>query len=268
MNTTVIVATHKEYPMPSDPLYLPVQAGRVLHAPLPYTGDDGGENISEKNGTFCELTCLYWAWKNLPDAEAVGLCHYRRYLAGKGAAGTDAFPAAETMDSGFQKKAVRILTAAEAEELLEKTPVLLPKKRNYFIETGYNQYVHAHHEEDLLLTRSILKERYPAYVPAFDRTLSRKMGHRFNMFVMRRDLLERYCSWLFDVLFTLEERLDISAYSDYDKRVFGFVAERLLDVWLETENIPYRELPVLHLESQHWLKKGTAFLKRKFRGRK
>ena len=55
--------------------------------------------------------------------------------------------------------------------------------------------------------------------------------------------------------------------SDYDKRVFGFVAERLLDVWLETNHIQYLELPVLHLESQHWLKKGTAFLKRKFRGR-
>ncbi|MBP5744203.1 MAG: DUF4422 domain-containing protein, partial [Oscillospiraceae bacterium] len=82
MKTIVIVATHKEYPMPVDPLYLPVQAGRALHAPLAYTGDDTGENISGKNKNFCELTCLYWAWKNL-DADAVGHCHYRRYLAGK-----------------------------------------------------------------------------------------------------------------------------------------------------------------------------------------
>ena len=87
------------------------------------------------------------------------------------------------------------------------------------------------------------------------------------MFIMRHDLLDRYCSWLFDILFELKARLDISGYSDYDKRVFGFVAERLLDVWLETNHIQYLELPVLHLESQHWLKKGTAFLKRKFRGR-
>ena len=61
MKTIVLVAAHKEYPMPVDPLYLPVQAGRALHAPLPYTGDDTGENISEKNKIFCELTCLYWA---------------------------------------------------------------------------------------------------------------------------------------------------------------------------------------------------------------
>ncbi|MBO6016809.1 MAG: DUF4422 domain-containing protein [Oscillospiraceae bacterium] len=266
MKTIVIVATHKEYPMPVDPLYLPVQAGRALHAPLAYTGDDTGENISGKNKNFCELTCLYWAWKNL-DADAVGLCHYRRYLAGRGSGGEKPLGELTTGDKAFDRKTSRILTAREAEALLQKAPVLLPKKRDYYIETGYSQYVHAHHEEDLTVTRAILSARYPDYVEAFDRTLARTKGHRFNMFIMRRDLLDQYCSWLFGVLFELEARLDISAYSDYDKRVFGFVAERLLDVWLETNHIQCLELPVLHLESQHWLKKGTAFLKRKFRGR-
>ena len=265
MKTIVLVAAHKEYPMPVDPLYLPVQAGRALHAPLPYTGDDTGENISGKNKNYCELTCLYWAWRNL-DADAVGLCHYRRYLAGKGSTGEKPFGELTTGDKAFDRRASRILTAQEAEALLRKAPVLLPKKRNYYIETGYSQYAHAHHEEDLTATRAILSERCPDYVEAFDRTLARTKGHRFNMFIMRHDLLDRYCRWLFDILFELEARLDISGYSDYDKRVFGFVAERLLDVWLETNHIQYLELPVLHLESQHWLKKGTAFLKRKFRG--
>ncbi len=247
MKTVIVVAAHKEYRMPADPLYLPVQAGRALHAPLPYTGDDSGENISGKNPNYCELTCLYWAWKNL-DAEAVGLCHYRRYFAGR----------------PFGERWSRILTAAQAERLLEKAPAVLPRKRNYYIETGYSQYAHAHHVEDLIITRAILEEKWPEYVPAFDRTLSRTTGHRFNMLLMRRELLDRYCSWLFAVLAELESRLDISAYSDNDKRVFGFVGERLLDVWVEMEKIPYCECPVIHMESQHWMKKGTAFLKRKF----
>ncbi|MCR5088591.1 MAG: DUF4422 domain-containing protein [Oscillospiraceae bacterium] len=247
MNIQIVVATHKEYRMPEDSLYLPVQAGRAQHAPLPYIGDNTGENISEKNPHYCELTCLYWAWKNL-DAEAVGLCHYRRYFAGK----------------SFGEKWSRLLTAQQAEKLLQKAPVILPKKREYWIETGYSQYAHAHHEEDLILTRAILEEKWPAYVPAFDGTLSRTRGHRFNMFLMRRDLLDRYCSWLFQVLAELETRLDISSYSSYDRRVYGFVGERLLDVWVETNQIPYCECPVLHMESQHWLKKGTAFLRRKF----
>ena len=80
-------------------------------------------------------------------------------------------------------------------------------------------------------------------------------------------MLDTYCTWLFDVLFELERRLDISDYSPYDARVFGFVAERLLDVWLGESSkrmgLHIVELPVIHLESQHWPKKALAFLKRK-----
>ena len=233
--------------MPQDPVYLPVQAGSALHEPLGFTGDDSGENISKKNPNYCELTCLYWAWKNL-DADALGLCHYRRYFAGR----------------RFGSRWDRILTGEQAEKLLLKAPVVLPKKRNYYIETGWSQYAHAHYEEDLLAVRAILKTRCPSYVPAFDRTLGRTTGHRFNMFIMRRETLDVYCTWLFGVLAELEAKLDISEYSSYDQRVFGFVAERLLDVWIETEGVLYCECPVIHMESQHWLKKGTAFLKRKF----
>ena len=248
MNIRIIVATHKEYAMPSDPMYLPMQVGASLHDSLPYTPDNTGDNISSRNPSFCELTGLYWAWKNL-DADVIGLCHYRRHFS-------------------LQQKGdkwSRILTGAQADRLFHKTAVILPKKRNYFIETGYSQYAHAHHEQDLIVTRSILERHYPAYVSAFDLTLKRTAGHRFNMFIMKRDLLDQYCTWLFDVLFRLEQELDISSYSDNDKRVFGFVAERLLDVWIETNQISYCEIPVLHMESQHWLKKGTSFLLRKFR---
>ena len=53
--------------MPDDPMYIPVQVGSALNPPLPYIGDDTGDNISERNPYFCELTGLYWAWKNLDD---------------------------------------------------------------------------------------------------------------------------------------------------------------------------------------------------------
>ena len=247
MRIQIVVAAHKLYPMPRDPVYLPVQAGRALHEPLGFTGDNSGENISAKNPYYCELTCLFWAWKNL-DADALGLCHYRRYFAGR----------------PFGSKWERILTGEQVEKLLSKVPAVLPKKRNYYIETGWSQYAHAHHEEDLIAVRAILEAQYPAYVPAFDRTLGRTKGHRFNMFIMRREALDDYCTWLFGVLAELEAKLDISEYSSNDQRVFGFVAERLLDVWIETEGVPYCECPVIHMESQHWLKKGSAFLKRKF----
>ena len=65
MNIKIIVATHKSYFIPEDSMYLPVQAGAAINAQLPYTGDNTGVNISAKNKNFCELTVLYWAWKNL-----------------------------------------------------------------------------------------------------------------------------------------------------------------------------------------------------------
>ena len=239
----VIVATHKSYRMPADACYLPVQVGAAGKESLGFQRDDAGENISARNANWCELTGLYWAWKNL-TAEAIGLVHYRRHFRGLGG----------------------IATGAEIAALLEKADVILPRKRNYFIETTRSQYVHAHHVEDLDVTRAILVERYPEYVKAFDAAMASTKGHRFNMFVMKRPQFDAYCTWLFDVLFELEKRLDISSYSPYDARVFGFVAERLLDVWIATNGVCFVELPVLHLESQHWPKKILAFLKRKFRG--
>ena len=88
------------------------------------------------------------------------------------------------------------------------------------------------------------------------------------MMVMKKPLFDDYCAWLFDILFELEKRLDISAYSAYDRRVFGFVAERILDVYIDARKIKYAELPVLNLESQHWPTKILRFLKRKFTARR
>lgn len=238
----IIVAAHKPYRMPEDACYLPLQVGAAAKDGFGFRRDDEGENISARNANWCELTGLYWAWKNL-KADAVGLVHYRRHFQGERG----------------------IATGAEIAALLEKADAVLPRKRNYFIETTRSQYVHAHHAEDLDVTRAILVERHPEYVKAFDAAMASTKGHRFNMFVMRRPQFDAYCTWLFDVLFELERRLDISSYSPYDARVFGFVAERLLDVWIAANGIRFAELPVLHVESQHWPRKIVNFLRRKFR---
>ena len=109
------------------------------------------------------------------------------------------------------------------------------------------------------MTRAIIARKCPEYLPAYDLYMSKTHGHHFNMFVMRHELLDHYCTWLFDILFELEKELDISHYSTNDKRVFGFVSERLLDAWLITNNISYEELAVLHMESQHWTAQRQRF---------
>lgn len=250
-NVKLLVAMHKPYALPGEEIYCPIQVGGAHIPGLEQAlRDDTGENIADKNSSYCELTALYWAWKNL-DADYIGLVHYRRYFAGR-------HPA--------RSKTGRIATGAEIEAALEQAPVILPRKRNYWIETTYSQYAHAHHKEDLDTVRQILAEQYPAYLPAFAAVMGRTDGHRFNMMVMRRDLLDAYCTWLFAVLAEAEQRMDIRGYDAYNRRVYGFLGERLLDIWVETNHVPYTELPMVFLENQHWLKKGTAFLRRKFRG--
>ena len=78
---------------------------------------------------------------------------------------------------------------------------------------------------------------------------------------------DRYCTWLFDILFELENRIDISSYNTYESRVFGFMAERLFNVWLEKQDIKKHELPVVFLENINWITKGSRFLMRKFVGK-
>ena len=244
----VIIAAHKAYRMPEDPMYLPLQVGKAGKPGIGWQGDDTGENISEKNANWCELTGLYWAWRNLP-CDALGLVHYRRHF----------------MRARFGgDKWARVLRREDAERALAECPILLPMPRHYLIESTYSQYAHAHHARDLDVTRTILAERHPAFVPSFDRCMRMRGGHRFNMFLMRRDLADEYCAWLFDVLFELEKRLDLSGYSKNDARVFGFVSERLLDVWLDANRYPYRDLPYAFMEKQNWIRKGGSFLARKF----
>ena len=242
----ILVAAHKPYKMPADSAYLPVFVGSALKSegsvPTEFARDDEGDNISKKNTSYCELTAVYWAWKNLKGAEAIGLVHYRRHFKGRRG----------------------VASGAELCAALASADVLLPKKRNYFIETTYSQYVHAHHAVDLDETRTILAERHPDCLAAFDAVMKSTSGHRFNMMVMKRPVFDDYCAWLFDILSELERSLDVSSYSEYDKRVFGFVAERLLDVYVRAKGLTFVELPVLHLESQHWPRKIVAFLRRKF----
>lgn len=245
----IIVAAHKPCRMPEDSMYLPVQVGAAGKEQIGFQPDDEGENISEKNANYCELTGLFWAWKHL-SADYIGLVHYRRHFAGK---------------KRCPDKWKRIISQSELEAELQKAPVLLPKPRHYWIESNYSQYVHSHHAADLDVTRTILQEKYPAYVRAFDTVMRRTYGHRFNMFVMERSYADRWCAWIFDVLHELELRLDISGYSPYDARVFGFVAERLLDVWLMTNRVSWRDLPYVFTEQQNWPLKVWRFLLRKFR---
>lgn len=247
--------------MPSDAIYFPLHVGaeRVAGVDLGYVKDNTGENISGKNAGYCELTGLYWAWKNL-DAEYIGLVHYRRHF-GRKIRTRNAFE--------------NVLTGRELAPLLGKYTVFVPKKRRYYIETLYSHYAHTLYAEPLDIACQIVAEKYPEYQKSCERVLHQTWGYMFNMFILRGDYLNQYCEWLFDILFELERHVDTSEVSDFHGRFYGRISEILFNVWLRQQIVDgkimredIKELDYFNMERVNWFKKGKAFLKAKFWGRK
>lgn len=253
----IIVAAHRPYQMPTDEMYLPVQVGAAGKKSIEgFQRDDKGSDISKKNPFFCELTGLYYAWKNLKN-DYIGLVHYRRY-----------FTVAKKIPKDEADKFKVVMSRIEAEKLLDEAPVILPKKRNYYIENLYDHYKHTMYIEPLDETRKIIAKKYPKYLVEFDKLHDRTSAHMFNMFVMRRDILDGYCKWLFDILFELEKHIDVSKYDAFHARFFGRVSELLLDVYINTNHIEYTEAKVMDMQNVNWWKKGVSFLEAKFFGKK
>lgn len=255
-NTKVIIATHKKYKMPNDEMYVPVQVGREGKEDLGYQPDNEGENISSKNPYFCELTGLYWAWKNL-NADYIGLIHYRRH-----------FSISKKLPKDIEGRVKNVITGKEVDEILDSTDIILPKKRKYYIENLYSHYNHTMYIEPLDETRKIIEEKFPSYLSEFNKLHKRTSAHMFNMFIMKKEIFDAYCTWLFDILFDLENRVDVAKYDSFHSRFFGRVSELLLDVWINTNNLNYKEVKVIDIEKVNWFKKGFAFLLAKFTGKK
>ncbi len=257
---TVIIATHKKYQIPSDSMYLPVHVGAAGKESIEsYQRDDEGDNISSLNPFFCELTGIYWAWKNL-ESDYIGLVHYRRHFSLHPHSG-DIWEA--------------VLKESEIDADLGRIRVFVPSKRRYWIETLYSHYAHTHHAFQLDETRKIIKSRFPEYLDSFDKAVKRKWGYMFNMMIMDRTLLDEYCTWVFDILFELRERLGEDGLTKFHSRYYGRISEIIFNVWL-TEQLKrgrildseIREIPIIHMEYVNWWKKGGAFLKAKFMGKK
>lgn len=248
LDIKIIVAAHKNYWMPNDHMYIPVHVGAKGKEEINgYARDDSGDNISELNPRYSELTGLYWAWKNL-DYDYLGLCHYRRYFAGSG-------------DRG-------ILNYEDATRLLNKAPLVLPRKRNYFIWSVQGHYDTTMLPGQIDILRSVLSDMEPNYVIEFERRMKMRSAHILNMMIARNDIMDSYLSWLFPILKELEMRIDFSEMTSFEMRCIGRLSERLLDTWLAINHVQYIEQPLVSLEKTNLRKKCLSFMEARLFGKR
>lgn len=256
-NIKILVATHKNYKMPADTsVYLPIHVGCEGKENLGFQGDNTGENISILNPYYCELTGLYWAWRNL-DCDYLGLVHYRRYFTKM----TKKYNESINIDDV-------VLNRHEIEQLLENSEVIVPKRRKYYIETLYSHYDHTFDGTHLDLARTMIEMKSPEYLPSFEKVMKQRSGYMFNMFIMKKELADDYFTWLFPILDSMYERMDLSGLTDFEARLFGRVSELLFNVWLDKNNLKIKEVSFMYMEKVDLFKKGTSFLMAKFFGKK
>ena len=240
MNGKIYIAATKPHDFPRDSVYVPLMLGRAAPAGWSGMSDVGGESISEKNPFYCELTGQYWIWKNDRDSEIKGLCHYRRYLWLNN-------PPKRIVKRTFGSLAAceKNLSADGLPELLARYDCLLPQAWAFSADNIRSQFVKNHGEENLRRMVEAVKKISPQYLPTMEKVFGRRYVHFANIMIARREIFDEYSAWLFAVLFEVERNVDIK--DSANKRLFGYLSERLLNVYVAHNNLRFAELPEIFI---------------------
>lgn len=251
----IIVCSHKKDFTLQNDIYMPLHVGKACSSvDLGIQCDNTGDNISHKNPNYCELTGLYWAWKNLENVDFIGLAHYRRYLDF-----TESVPSRvniyTTTAEDIKKK---LLNNKSGEEILGNYDIILPKPW-YMSISVRDRYIHSHiTEEFYILVRTILmlfpeyKESITKYWYDDNRWIS------YNMFFTKYNIFNEYCNWLFSILSEVEKRVQIVDYV-FQRRIFGFMSEIMLPLYCFHNKLKIKYTPVAMIGNE---KEKTSITKK------
>lgn len=199
--------------------YTIINAGAAIHGDLGYLRDDTGDNISNLNPYINEVTAFYWVWKNTSHS-VVGFCHYRRF---------------------FQLKPNEtFLTETQALQLLEDYDVLI---RPISLNRGtFYRRENENHRVVKLITRKNLLRVHPDYIDDFDYRMNSAVTHFNNSFVMRKNVFDAYCEWLFS--FIPDSLKEISKEIPLPRlgRTLGYYCEAMFIVWLRKNHLRVKEI--------------------------
>lgn len=261
-NIKILIATHRDKAIIENHIFSPIQVGASIND---YTINDnyykdnsGVHEISKKNSTFNELSALYWAWKNL-NFDIIGLAHYRRYLDlnyRKPLFEKDRNHVVRNIkndDYRLIDLKNEIAVKKKIIQLLKFSEVVIPQKAFCTLDNGEfeslsQQYKRFHIEADWIICMEVILQKYPEYeesvISFFD---NGNILYLCNMFISKKEWFNEYCQWLFDILFEVEKRITISK-DPFQKRVIGFLAERLFTLYILHNKFKIKELPILFIE--------------------
>ena len=227
----IYIATHKKFNVPNLNGYCALQVGAEGKEKYGYLRDNIGNHISGKNENYCELTGLYWIWKNTDDSYK-GLVHYRRYFG----------------RNNLSNKISDICSYEYLLNCLKSVDIVLPYVE-YFKQNAKEEILlHCCTEEIFDKLRQIIETKYPDYIETYDRYFNENKASLFNMLFCKREIFDAYCEWLFSILFVLEKQVDLAKLNTYQQRLYGFLSERLLNVWVIKNKLVVKHLPVIHME--------------------
>ena len=245
----IYVACHKECFIPKHDLFYPIQVGTSLtEKKIPnFLYDNEGENISQKNKMYCELTAQYWVWKNVPDLDYYGFFHYRRYF-NFSEQRFDTNPFNDAIVNYLDDSVVEKLGLQKEnlEKIISNYDLIIPefvnlRKWDKNLKSIRHQYeiTPYQYKEDLDVMLDIIKEKYPEFYNIANYYLDKSpVGYFCNMFIMKKELFQQYSEWLFTILEEHEKRRDYKNYSVAGYRVSGYLGERLFGIyctWLKQQ---------------------------------
>lgn len=251
MKLKIFVSHHKDWYIFHDNSFIPIHVWKKNSKKnLWILWDDTWNSISIKNSSYAELTAQYWVWKNydLTNIEYIWYCHYRRYFTTKfnflnfiinNRDYLNSFWDFNTFYSNFSKTFLQKNNNSFISSLEKDFDVCLPKKARLWLFTTIKNHYSRHHLPVFRsLMRDVVVEIYPEYQQSFLDTEKSKSMYTCNMFIMKKKFFYEYNEWLFTILFELEKRikeLNIKIPSA-QSRIYGFLWERLLNVWLSHKN--------------------------------
>ena len=232
-------------------IIFPVSAGTALYNKNDIVlsmHDNDGDNISNKNPSYCELTVQYWAWKNL-RCDVCGIFHQRRFLDLSGINKRYPYRIAKQPDEITLQKAG--LSYQAVCELTDKYSVIANRRENLYesVEAFYNRNDRQNFD-DIGLLKDIIKEKYSEYYPSAEKYFKGTYSYFCNVFIMDKKMFDCYSEWLFDILFEYEKRKPENLFYP---REMGKLGERLFGIYMtyikDNTDISYSELPRIHFSS-------------------